>query len=65
MAMSRKHFQAIADAVKDSQVATWGDAETQRFRLADNLADVCAAENGRFDRGRFLAACNVPEANER
>jgi len=65
MAMTRKHFEAIAAAVADSQAFTSGEAEAQRFRVADSLADFCAAENSMFDRGRFLAACNVPEESER
>jgi hypothetical protein len=65
MAMTRKHFEAIAEAVAESQTFTSCEAEGQRFRLADALADVCAAENGRFDRGRFLRACNVPEPEDR
>ena len=51
--MSRKHFQAIAASVR--QIAD----PVNRRQVAELLAAVCAASNSRFDRGRFLRACNV------
>jgi hypothetical protein len=51
--MSRKHFIALADAVK-------GISNPQeRERAARAIADVCAGANSNFDRGRFLRACGV------
>ena len=51
--MSKKHFQALADAI-----ACIENAE-ERERAAKLVADVCIGFNGRFDRGRFYGACGV------
>jgi hypothetical protein len=51
--MSKKHFNALADAI-----ACIDNAE-ERARAARAVADVCVGFNGRFDRGRFLRACGV------
>lgn len=51
--MTRKHFRALAEAllaIPDPQ---------ERALSARRVAGVCAAENPRFDRARFYAACNV------
>jgi hypothetical protein len=63
--MTRKHFEAIAAAVQEMRY----DEPRGRDKLAghrgavrkvaEKLATVCAASNGRFDRGRFLRACGV------
>ena len=49
--MTRKHFQAIADTIRFMDV----DATT-REKLASEFARTCASFNGRFDKGRFIAA---------
>ncbi len=54
--MTRRHFQAIADVL--ARHADVIPAETL-WDLADDLADVCAAENPRFDRQRFRTACGL------
>lgn len=51
--MSRKDFNALARAI--SQITNMVD----RGRVADLIADTCAASNPRFDRRRFLAACGL------
>jgi hypothetical protein len=51
--MSRKHFQAIANAIRAITNLE------ERRRTAELLAAVCAASNPRFNRGRFLNACGV------
>jgi hypothetical protein len=51
--MSRKHFEAIAKAIKEITNAD------ERKRAAEILASVCAASNPRFNRSRFLNACGV------
>lgn len=53
--MSRKHFCAIAGAIREI-----GDNAARRI-AALALADCLRGTNPRFDRGRFLYACNVEE----
>ncbi len=52
--MTRKHFEAIAAAVRDTPMEA-----SARRELASNLASVCRGVNDRFDRQRFLTACGV------
>lgn len=52
--MTRKHFKAVADAIRGTKL----DAES-RSALARQLAHVFATLNPRFDRARFLEACVV------
>jgi hypothetical protein len=56
--MSRKHFQAIADAVLEA-VAVCELSPRQHVLLAGVLASLCGQFNGRFDRDRFMRACGV------
>ena len=51
--MSKKHFKAFAEAISGIE------NDEERGRVARIVADVCKGENGRFDYGRFYAACNV------
>lgn len=51
--MSRKHFRAIADAIR-----AIGDAGARR-RAAIALADLLQTANPRFNRGQFIRACGV------
>jgi len=51
--MTRKHFNAIAAAIAEIRSAS------ERKRVAELLAAVCAAFNSRFDRARFFRACGV------
>ena len=54
--MSRKHFIALAEAL------AWHADKLPPdlfWDLVDDIADVCARENGRFDRQRFRTACGV------
>ena len=65
--MTRKDYVSIASAIRQSR-ATANAALPARMRaqmlqginLATNeLADCLYADNPRFDRGRFYAACNT------
>ena len=62
--MTRKHFNALAIALKVAHPAFFGEDErdTSEARSAwitavQGVADVCRQFNGNFDRGRFLDAC--------
>lgn len=50
--MSRKHFQAMADAIREL-------APEARKAAAEAMAKVCKSFNPRFDESRFLQACGV------
>ena len=54
--MTRKHFEAIAEAIKNTPFITESDRNLIATRIAD---DVCAKANPRFNRRIFLAACGV------
>lgn len=63
--MSKKHFQALADALRASKVlpiAGWENVHTQWKIDVIAVADVCAAQNSRFDRSRFYSACGMEDA---
>jgi hypothetical protein len=71
--MTKKDFEAIAQAVVDARyaLAPMGVAtpilrqHQQVFdSLSRTLADVCATTNPRFQRMRFLSACGVDTANQ-
>ena len=63
MAMARKQFVAIATEVADVRAIADGTGSPEALAavdlLAERLASVCAGENGRFDRDRFLRACGL------
>lgn len=54
--MSKKHFIKVAKVIR----AVIDHKHPQPAELiAENLAEIFADLNPRFDRSRFLAACNV------
>lgn len=53
MAMSKKHYEALAELVANIDQ---NGAAISTPVLAERLADVLAADSPRFDRGRFLRA---------
>ena len=59
MAMSRKHYVAVAQAVKDVRdiAKDARNASEALDLLARRLATVFQGDNGMFDRNRFLRAC--------
>lgn len=58
--MTRKHFNAIADAIIVARLHAETDGEVERLRVvASNIATVCKDQNSRFDRARFMAACGL------
>jgi len=52
--MTRKHFQAIADILKNADLT-----EDQRSELAREFAVMCKRHNSGFQRSRFLTAAGV------
>jgi hypothetical protein len=69
MAMSRKHYNAVASVLSGQLTgpapltASW-DVERQTERrvienVARGLSNLFADDNPNFDRERFLAACGV------
>jgi len=55
----KKHFEKLADALAmvRPDPCDWS-AENERWNECVRVvADVCASENGRFDRERFVRAC--------
>ena len=57
--MTKKHFQAVADAVRAEMVVARGvpSAEAAVVNVAQALAREFKCINPRFDKARFLAAC--------
>jgi hypothetical protein len=65
---SKRHYEAIAKAMREAHVARDDEIEAGWLRdageanivLCDTieiLADMFGADNPRFDRGRFVKAC--------
>lgn len=54
--MTKKDFQALARALHSCKYA--GDEVVARTYI-DAIADVCKASNPRFDRERFIEACET------
>ena len=59
--MTRRHFQALADALRYSMPHTGRESEHYAQWVTDvrGVGDACYAANGRFDRARFERACGM------
>jgi len=63
--VTRKHFQALADALKWARPENGWEHPAPSPYVAQWQADIravgdaCYAANGRFDRGRFERACGM------
>ena len=57
--MTKKHFQAVADAIKSERAIWAGDkkGENALLGITEALAREFKSINPRFDRARFMAAC--------
>jgi len=68
MSMSRKQYEAIANAIATSQIHSGNthrsDLTVQRwtvFRVAIAVAAVLEQDNPNFDRQKFLEACDAKQ----
>lgn len=74
MAMSRKHYEAVAKAIRNEldiwaneQYLSGDKAYASRVvhdatrGIARELADTFASDNSRFDRQRFYRACGIED----
>jgi hypothetical protein len=59
MAMSKQHFEALAEALRSARPPNPGLMRLAWVETCRSVADVCARFNGRFDRARFLRACGA------
>jgi len=62
--MSRKDYIAIAAAIRSIDADYKGIHAIVCSEIAEQIADVFAADNSRFDRERFLAAARYEEPTE-
>ncbi len=64
--MTRKHFEAIAQALRTTSPypgdSSYIDGKVDQWRAdVRHLADVCAAANPAFDRARFYRAAGYTD----
>ena len=63
--MTRKHYIEVARVIADEVETLNLDVEPTRAISCENiaraLADIFAADNGRFDRQRFYFACALSD----
>ncbi len=58
--MTRKHFEALALAMREARAVARSQTELNGVDIAIRaLTDVCADFNGQFDRDRFERACGL------
>ena len=57
--MSKKHFIQLARALAQNKPASDSPEYLQWKRDVAAVADVCARNNGLFNRSRFLTACGL------
>jgi hypothetical protein len=63
--MSRKHFRALADALKAEKPGdNWNPNKRVQWELdVKAIANTCAQFNSNFKRDRFLTACGVEDTH--
>lgn len=55
----KRHYDAIVAIPSVSRPQEHAIIDMMRTRIVRDLADLFAADNPRFDKTRFLTACNV------
>lgn len=58
MAMTKKHYTAVAKAINNVMWQTDTDPATVAYIIAA-LSDIFADDNPRFDKNRFMQACTA------
>ena len=63
MSLSRKHFEAIADGIKDlvSSRKELDYSDEPFINLIDDMCYMCRKDNPNFDRDKFIEACGFPD----
>lgn len=61
--MTRKDFELIAAAIRGVDVERGTGMEQGVILTANAVADALVLTNVRFDRSKFLTACNVLDLN--
>lgn len=59
--MTRKHYEQLAKMIRQYRLEDDGTSSGVIASIADHLACLCEADNPRFDRARFNAACGLDE----
>jgi hypothetical protein len=69
MAMSRKHYRQAAELISNALESVSEDNDVEQAvrdkttaavkDVADGLADMFRADNSRFNRSQFMAACGL------
>lgn len=54
---TRRDFEAMAAVIRDSETFACFGAERERAQFAAEVATMFAAQNPRFNRERFIRAC--------
>jgi hypothetical protein len=54
----RRHYKAMADVILRARKRPNPNITEAISDIEEDLADLFARDNGRFDRGRFYAACD-------
>ena len=63
MSLSRKHFEAIADGIKDlvSSRKELDYSDEPFINLIDDMCYMCRQDNPNFNRDKFIEACGFPD----
>jgi|TARA_R110000824_G_scaffold178624_3_gene358437 hypothetical protein len=55
--MTKKDYELIAEVLKEYIHLEWNNLSRPATSIAQDLADVFASENERFDYNKFMEAC--------